>query len=97
MNYFIIIIIISLIIINICFLFKKTENNNYDGICAFDIDGTSLQGMKNTCNYNGKIYDEKNGGCTSAAIQACKDKNFILAVNTASFRPRNKYCWFKIF
>jgi len=92
-NLIIIILIIILIIINICFFIQKTKKYyQYDGICAFDIDGTSLQGMKNICSYNEKLYNEKNGGCTAAAIQACKDKNYLLAVNTASYRPRNKYC-----
>ena len=40
----------------------------------------------------GVLYDENNGGCTMAAIDACQDKNYVIAVNTASYRPRYKYC-----
>ena len=59
---------------------------------CFDIDGTSLEGQYNTCYYKGKKYDQYNGGCTAAAIQACKDKNYDIGVNTASFRNRNFFC-----
>ena len=69
---------------------KKDIKTN--GICAFDIDGTCLEGKNNLCYYNGKIYDKTNGGCTAAAIQACIDKKYLLAVNTASYRHRNKFC-----
>lgn len=61
------------------------------GICAFDVDGCCLEGQYNTCYYNGKKYDASNGGCTAAAIQACKDKGYIIAVNTASGRIRDKH------
>ena len=61
------------------------------GICAFDVDGCCLEGQKNTCYYNGKRYDETNGGCTAAAIQACRDKGYIIAVNTASNRKREDF------
>ena len=64
----------------------------FNGICSFDIDGTILSGSNNTCVYKNKTYDKKNGGCTLAAIKACKDNNFEIAVNTASFRDRDTFC-----
>ena len=90
MNY----ILIFIVIIISCLLFfkKKTNIINYNGVCAFDIDGTSLQGIKNVCIYKNNYYDETNGGCTRAAIEACKDKNYAIAVNTASNRDKQKYC-----
>ena len=67
------------------------EMNSPLGICAFDVDGCCLEGQNNTCYYNGKKYDRSNGGCTAAAIKACQDMGYIIAVNTASGRTRNEY------
>ena len=94
MNITIILIIILTIISLILFTFiwGRETFKPVNGICAFDIDGTSLQGMNNTCYYRNNKYDHTNGGCSAAAIQACKDKGYVIAVNTASGRDRGKYC-----
>lgn len=96
MILFILIGILSFIFISLFIkTFKKKKESfetSYNGACVFDIDGTILQGLDNKCVYNGKTYDHTNGGCTAAAIQACKDKNYLLAVNTASYRGRDKFC-----
>ena len=96
MILFILVVILAFIFISLFIkTFKKKKENFdvcYNGACVFDIDGTILQGLDNKCVYNGKTYDHTNGGCTAAAIQACKDKNYLLAVNTASFRDRNRFC-----
>ena len=89
----ILIIILVLFLLFLIFnIINKERFRNSKGICVFDIDGTSLQGMENVCYYKNKKYDKSNGGCTAAAIQACKDKNYRIAVNTASNRDRNNYC-----
>tara|TARA_B110000208_G_scaffold186557_1_gene243269 strand:- start:3558 stop:4205 length:648 start_codon:yes stop_codon:yes gene_type:complete len=71
---------------------KKISKKKVNGICAFDIDGTILQGKNNTCYYKNKKYNKENGGCTSASVQACLDKNYLLAVNTASNRKIEDFC-----
>lgn len=92
------ILILILILILIFILISKMHidffsvNNKYKGLCAFDIDGTITTGSSNNCLFKGKKYDKNNGGCTLAAIDACKDKKFAIAVNTASIRDRDTYC-----
>ena len=69
MNITIILIIILTIISLILFTFiwGRETFKPVNGICAFDIDGTSLQGMNNTCYYRNNKYDHTNGGCSAAA------------------------------
>ena len=90
---FFFIIMLYLIISGVKSIIENFSNKiKYKGVCAFDIDGTALNGSYNTCIYKGKKYDEKNGGCTLAAIKACKDKGFAIGVNTASFRDKDTFC-----
>ena len=94
MNKILLVFLLFIIITTILLFFalrSKKPKKRYNGICAFDVDGTCLNGMNNTCYYNGKKYDKSNGGCTAAAVQACIDKGYIDAVNTASNRKRKDY------